>query len=62
MKKEEVNNLIIREIFYFISLLLILLFILEFALDGLVSVYLNFNFLLVIWLFVLALNLKTKKC
>jgi len=60
MTGEEINKIIIQEIFYFVSLLLILLFILEIVLKGLVSVYLNFNFLIVTWLFLLILNLKTK--
>lgn len=62
MEKKEKNKLITKEIFYFFSLLCLILFVLEVTLQGLVSVYLNFNFLLVIWMLLLVYSLKTNKC
>lgn len=51
---------LLKESFYFISNSLILFFVLEIVLPGIISVYFNLNILLVIWfvLFILLLKLK----
>lgn len=39
-------KIIIRESFYFLSVLICALFILEIAFSGMISAYINFNFLI----------------
>lgn len=56
------KNIIVKEFFYFFSLLCLVLFVLEISLQGIVSVYFNFNFLIVTWLLLLVYKLKINKC
>jgi len=42
-------DIIILEIFYFLSILITALIVLELILPGLVSAYLNLNYILILW-------------
>ena len=44
-------KIIIKEFFYFFSFLIFSLLVLEIIFSGIVSVYINFNFLILFWLF-----------
>ncbi len=54
------SRLIIREIFYFLSLLLALFIILEIIWPNIILAYFNLNWLLVLWL-ISGLSLLIKK-
>ena len=44
------KKIIVKEIFYFLNFLLITLFLLELLVKGMISFYLNINFLIIICL------------
>jgi len=44
------NNLLIRESFYFLTALVVVLFILEIAWPNIVLAYFNLNYLVILWL------------
>lgn len=44
------KQIIIQETFYFLSILLISLFLLEIMFSGMINNYVNLNFLLILWL------------
>jgi len=48
----EKNYLILREIFYFLTLSAIVLTLLELSWNGMVLAYFNINWLLISWVFV----------
>ncbi len=62
MEAEKISTTIRKEFFYFFSFLLFLLLFLEIILQGIVSVYLNFNLLVIVWFLSAVSILKTKKC
>jgi len=46
----HILNIIIKELFYILSIALIIFFAMELVFKGMVSSYFNLNFLLLLWL------------
>ena len=55
------KQIIIQEIFYFLSILLISLFSLEIVFSGMINNYFNLNFLLIFWLIFAFLEIALPK-
>ena len=62
-KQKEILKTFVREFFYFLSVLVAALFILDIVLKGLISAYLNLNLLFLLWIIIALIDLrfKTKK-
>ena len=59
-KQKEILKIIVREFFYFLSILVAALFILDIVLKGLISAYLNLNLLFLLWLIIALIDLRFK--
>lgn len=55
------NKLLVRELYYFLTVTLVLLIILELSWPGLILAYFNINLILIFWLIVGILLLITKE-
>lgn len=55
------KQIIIQETFYFLSILMISLFLLEIIFSGMINNYINLNFLLILWLIFAFLEVSLPK-
>ena len=62
-QQKKILKIFVREFFYFLSILVAALFILDIVLKGLITAYLNLNFLFLLWLIIALIDLgfKTNK-
>lgn len=60
-KQKEILKIIVREFFYFLSVLVAALFILDIVFRGLITSYLNLNLVFLLWIIITLIDLSFNK-
>lgn len=60
-KQKEILKIFIQEFFYFLSVLVAALFILDIIFRGLIISYLNLNLVFLLWIIIALINLSFNK-
>ena len=60
-KQKETLKIVIQEFFYFLSVLVATLFIIDIIFRGLITAYLNLNLLFLLWIIIALIDLRFNK-
>lgn len=60
-RQKEILKIVVREFFYFLSVLMAALFVLDITFRGLITSYINLNLLFLLWVIIALIDLRFNK-